>query len=190
MINNSGKNNPMFGKHHTEETKEKMRKSSIERFSNKKNHPWFGKKHSKSSLEKMSKTKIEMYYNGYINPKLGKISSEETKQKISENHADVSGEKNPNWQGGIMFIPYCQKFNGKLKEQIRKRDSGICQLCGKTELENGRKLAIHHVHYDKENCDPDLVCLCNKCHCKVNFNRDYYEELFMNKLKERGMCIF
>lgn len=75
-------------------------------------------------------------------------------------------------------------FNNTLKEHIRNRDNRICQLCGAKE--NGKKLAVHHVHYDKENCEPDLITLCQGCNSKVNFNRDHYEKLFMNNLKDRG----
>ncbi len=64
-------------------------------------------------------------------------------------------------------------------------DNRTCQLCGETE--NGRKLHVHHVHYDKKDCEPDLVSLCHRCHSKVNHNRDYYEELFMKKLEKRGL---
>jgi len=92
---------------------------------------------------------------------------------------------NPNWKGGISFLPYCYKFNNKLKEEIRERDNQTCQLCGKNEDENGQKLSIHHIHYDKENCDPDLITLCNSCNGKVNGNREYWEEYFMDKLYER-----
>lgn len=48
----SGKNNPMYGKHHTEETRKKMSQSR----SGKKHH-MFGKHHTKKSKEKISKTK-------------------------------------------------------------------------------------------------------------------------------------
>lgn len=95
------------------------------------------------------------------------------------------GENNGRWKGGISYLPYCHKFNKELKEKIRNRDNRTCQLCGETE--NGRKLSIHHIHYDKENCEPDLIALCVKCNAKVNLNRDYYEALFIQKLKDRGI---
>jgi len=57
------------------------------------------------------------------------------------------------------------------------------------EDENGQKLSVHHVHYDKENCAPDLISLCWRCNLKANTNRDYYENFFMEKLKERGLLI-
>ena len=132
-----------------------------------------GKKHSKEHSQKI----------GLSNR--GKIKLEETKQKISE---AVSGTKHYNWQGGISFLPYCQKFNDKLKKLIRDRDNHTCQLCGVKE--NGKKLSVHHIHYDKENCYPDLMGLCLRCNSKVNSNRIYYESFFMNKLNERGLLFW
>ncbi len=115
----------------------------------------------------------------------GRKLSAEHRRKISEAN---KGESHYNWRGGVSFLPYCHKFNEQLKEGIRDRDNRTCQLCN--EKENGRKLTVHHIHYDKANCDPDLIALCVRCSGKVNFNRDYYEELFMERLKERGLLTY
>ncbi len=61
------------------------------------------------------------------------------------------------------------------------------QECHVMESNGRRKLDVHHVHYDKENCEPDLVCLCMRCNLKVNNNRDYYEGFFIELLKSRGL---
>ena len=121
---------------------------------------------------------------GKNNGMYGKHHNEDSKQKIRENIPKRYGANSPNWKGGLTFIPYCYKFNKQLKEKIRKRDNYKCQECGKTELENGRKLTCHHIHYDKPNCNPDLISLCNSCNAKANFNRDYWEEHFIQKVKE------
>ena len=92
------------------------------------------------------------------------------------------GENNANWQGGISFDPYCPKFNGKLKEKIRKRDNYTCQVCGLHQNDHYRKLDIHHIHYDKENCDPDLISLCPECHGRTGTNRDFWGAYFMANL--------
>lgn len=144
------------------------------------NNPCFGKPISIERRMKQAKA-------AKINPNYGmknKHHTETTKRKMSDSKL---GEKSSNWRGGISFDPYCPKFNGKLKEKIRDRDDHTCQLCPCTEEENGKKLSVHHVHYDKENCAPDLISLCNRCNAKVNFNRDHYESLFMLKLKSRGL---
>jgi len=104
---------------------------------------------------------------------------------ISEAH---SGEKNGVWRGGISSEPYCHKFNNKFKEAVRKRDDYTCQLCGREQLLGGRKLSIHHIHYDKENCYPDVVALCNSCHSiTTSEDRNHWEEYFENQLLERGL---
>ncbi len=117
----------------------------------------------------------------------GKHLSQEHKDKISKNHAILPGELNPNWNGGSSFGKYCSKFNSKLKREIRIRDNYICQLCGKTQIQQRTLLSIHHIHYDRENCYPDLICLCLSCNSKVNKKnmRKYFESLFMNKLNNQ-----
>jgi len=147
--------------------------------------------------EKISKSLLGNMI-GDRHPNFGKKLTDEVKNKISIAHQGkkgMSGEANPMygrrgdkavaWRGGVSFIPYCPKFNKSLKNKIRERDQHSCQLCGCKE--NGKKLDIHHVHYDKPNCDPDLITLCRICHAKVNFNRAYYENLFIDNLKQRGL---
>ena len=96
-----GCNNPMFGKKHTDETKNKIR----EVWSKRKEqedfvHVWNGKKHTDEAKEKISKSKKELYKNSkhpfqgrkhsdetlekMRKVKLGKKASEETKRKMSE----------------------------------------------------------------------------------------------------------
>jgi len=100
-------------------------------------------------------------------------------------NADLSGERSPAWKGGMSFLPYCYRFNTKLKDKIRVRDDFTCQNCGIDE--NGQKHNIHHIHYDKENCFADLITVCNSCNAKANFNRDTWEAYYMNKLNDRGL---
>jgi hypothetical protein len=97
------------------------------------------------------------------------------------------GEKASGWKGGISFEPYCPKFNHQLREKIRERDNRTCQHPDCGIKENGRRHAVHHIHYDKPNCTPDLITLCGRCNSKVNANRDYWEAYFMELLKKRGL---
>jgi len=139
------------------------------------------------------------FQKGHVSPNKGKKGhqgywkdkrlSKETKDKISVSKKanQARGENSSHWQGGISFEPYCPKFNKQLKEAIRERDNGTCQLCGIKE--NGKRLSVHHIHYDKENCKPDLISLCNACNSKVNYNRDYWESYFIAKLKDKGHLI-
>lgn len=74
---------------------------------------------------------------------------------------------------------YPNKFNKILKESIRERDNHVCQICGKSAKDNGRKLDVHHIDYDKNNLDPiNLIALCRSCHIKSNYNREVYIEYF------------
>lgn len=141
--------------------------------------------------------------------------SEETKQKLSRINSERCnlipwdklsieqkekikhfGKENGNWQGGLSFLPYCSKFNEELKESIRIRDNYQCQnLCCKlTQQESillyNQSLHVHHVHYDKQNCYPDLIALCLRCNINANFNRKFYEKLYMNILNKRRLLLW
>ncbi len=102
----------------------------------------------------------------------------------------ATSEQHWNWNGGKSFAPYCYRFNKELKQLIRNRDGYICQLCGHSWITGQENLSIHHVHYDRENCYPDLITLCRRCNSKVAINTKYYEELFMNKLNDRELLFY
>ncbi len=74
---------------------------------------------------------------------------------------------------------YHENFTEEFRESIREMDNQICQLCGKTEEENGMKLDVHHIHYDEETNDcsnaTDFISRCRGCHGKTQWNRDYWE---------------
>ena len=138
--------------------------------------------------------------------KKGRKNSKETRRKIRDNHADVSGENNPNFAkicsketrskislgNGGTGIPYenkdyPQEFNDKLKQKIRKRDNYTCQICGMTEEEHiivyGVNLSIHHIDYNKKNSSKDdLTSLCIPCHARTNYNRKYWVDYFQKKI--------
>lgn len=192
------KYSPMLGKHHSEESKEKMRLSHIG-----KQGYWLGKHLSKEHVETIKKSNTGRSRSEKTKEKnrlsnLGKKHSEEWREHNSlahlgkpspmrgKHYPELSGENASNWRGGTSFLPYCHKFNNELKERIRERDNRTCQLCAIKE--NGKKLDVHHIHYDKENCDPDLIALCHCCHAKVNSsNRIYWEKYFVEHLITREL---
>ena len=151
---NSGKGNPFYGKKHTEETKKKL--SELNK----------GRKIKPFSDE--HKRKI-----GDANR--GRVYSEEYLKSIR-------GENSQCWKGGKSFETYPQEWTDDLKESIRKRDGYVCQLCGLHQDEmNGfiKKLHVHHIDYNKDNCDPkNLVTLCVSCHVKTNYNREQWLKHF------------
>lgn len=180
---NIGKHHKLNYKH-TEEAKQKIREFARGR------KRALGYKHTDEAkrkiIESNKRRKGETPWNKGITGYKTRPCNEETRKRISESHIGIhAGNKNPNWNGGTSFEPYCTRFNEELKERIRERDNHTCQLCDAKE--NGRKLSVHHVHYDKPNCNPDLIALCTGCNSRVNTNRDHYEALFLSKLKERGL---
>lgn len=95
----------------------------------------------------------------------------------------IKGKNNPNWKGGLSFEEYGNKFNNKLKEQIRYRDQYKCKICNCSQLENGRKLDVHHIDYNKKNNNiNNLIALCISCHMKTNYNRKYWKK-YLKKIQ-------
>lgn len=99
---------------------------------------------------------------------LGKKVSQVTKDRMSKAQ---TGAKSHLWKGGISFEPYSVDWTETLKRSIRERDNYICKLC------NQYGNVVHHIDYDKKNNNPDnLITLCNSCHAKTNYNREYWRE--------------
>lgn len=164
-----GKKGYMSGKHHSEEVKKKISKALKKRFKSEKNN-FFGKHHTKEAKEKISKF----------------------------NKGKFAGENSPHWKGGISFEPYCHKFNDEFKQYVRVKFGNVCFLCNKTEEENGQRLSVHHVNYDKtcgcaeteeakkeDNKSCQFVPLCRSCNSKVNTNRDLWERRIKNEMKNK-----
>ena len=108
--------------------------------------------------------------------------------KRPEHSKLMMGINNPNFNNWSSLEPYSSKFTKSFKEEIRDRDNHECQICYKTEKQEldqyNRKLNIHHIDYNKQNCNEEnLITLCDKCHCRTNFNRDYWFTYFTELLK-------
>ncbi len=202
--------NHFYGKTHTKETKRKISDGLIKWYEHNE-HSGKGKKHSEGHKQKISETlrgrKLSKERKRKISEALmgrkrkpfsdvwkrnishagkGKKYKAETIEKMSKAH---KGDKSYLWRGGISFLPYCDKFNFELKEKIRNRDNRVCQLCGKSEILNGRRLSVHHIDGDKmQGCDGKkwyLVALCISCNSKVEFDMNMYEFLIMSNIKWR-----
>jgi len=119
--------------------------------------------------------KISLANTGKISSFKGKKHSEKSKKLISESQHGRCGELANNWQGGLSRYGYPWYFNNELKNKIRKRDNFTCKNCNKNEELFYRKLDVHHIDYNKENCNENnLITLCIYCHLKTNTNRDYW----------------
>jgi hypothetical protein len=91
----------------------------------------------------------------------------------------LSGDRCHMWRGGKSFEPYCSKFTRELKEDIREHFGRKCYLCQTPE--NGEKLSIHHVDYNKsQGCEGlrwSLIPLCRHCHSLTTNRRFFYFHL-------------
>jgi hypothetical protein len=150
------------------ETREKMRLSHI------------GKKHSEETCKKIGKSNK--------GKNTGKKRSILTRLKMS---ILKTGDKHPNWKGGVSRFPYCEKWTPELRERVRIKYGQLfgmrkCFECGKLEIDNGRLLDVHHVYYNKEMCCDDserlLIPLCKSCHSKTQHNRKYWINHFIELL--------
>jgi len=150
-----------------------------QRLKNKKNHHMYGKKHSVATKKKMSLARKKNKSSGNTGTK----HSKESRAKISKNHADVSGNKNPNWKEHNVSRRYPIAFCKELKELIRIRDNHTCQLCGVAENTLRRQLSVHHINYNKEDLSPcNLISLCDSCHSKTNTKRLKWKKVLLTKL--------
>ena len=143
-------------RNHLEETKRKISKSNK------------GRKHSKEATEKNR--------NAHFKENL----LEETLEKMS---ISSRGNKNPNWQGGISLDIYPQEFNISLKRAIREKYNNCDFFSGlhKNIISPNKELSVHHIDYNKNNCDIDnLIPLNGTNHNYTNFKRWFWIKLIKN----------
>lgn len=184
-LSHMGKPSPRKGKYILEESEKKARAIKKE------NKPKYkcseetklkiklallGKKYSEETRKKMSLAKMGNKY------PVGYKHTEEARMKMSLMHiGKMKGDKNSQWRGGLSFEPYSVDWTETLRRSIRERDHYICQLHG------GYGNSVHHIDYDKKNCNPsNLITLCKGCNIKVNTNRKHW----MNHFKLRLSSIF
>jgi len=154
-------------------------------------HKGFHFKHTEEAKKKISLAGI------------GHLTSEETRQKISAAQkgrilsfdqrkrlslahiGKQKGKNNPAWQGGIASLPYAYGWGPELKREVMERDGRRCRNpgCRKT----ARRLAVHHIDYNKMNCDPsNLITLCTSCNARANTDRKLYVEFY--KILREAIC--
>lgn len=130
--------------------------------------------------QKMSIAKL-----GDKNP-MKRLKNRNHLSKIQKDRKVNCGEKSHFWKGGISFFPYPLGWIETLRDSIRQRDNFTCQECyiHQDELDGfHKKLAVHHIDYDKNNLNPDnLIILCDSCHSKTNINRSYWMNYFKGRI--------
>ena len=122
----SGENNPMYGKHHTEETRKKLSKANS------------GKHPSEEARKKMSKARI------------GKHHSEETKNKMKENNI---GKSNPNAKAVICITTKRIFHTAKEGGEYYNCDYGTISKCCKGKYKSsgkyqGKKLVWRYIKWN------------------------------------------
>jgi hypothetical protein len=179
---------PRLGKHHTEDARRKLSEANCgERNPNYgrcgEKHPMFGKHLSEETRRKIREGNQ------------GKTLSELSRKKLSiARLGRFCGKNSPGWLGGVSFAPYCEKFNNEFKERVRAFFDYQCVECGTPQ--NGKRLHVHHVNFNKMSCcdgtPPLFVPLCHPCHPKTNHNRDYWEQHFTEIINNyyQGRCYF
>jgi hypothetical protein len=213
-----GEKNPFYNKKHTSDSinlmktyannrppahNEKISKSMVGRV------PWnLGIPCSEPTRKKLSESQ-----KGEKSVWFGKTRPESTRQLIRDFRTRItvpeitckrislakqglwSKEKNPNWNGGTSFFPYCYKFNERRKRAVRNFFNNLCICCGRHVTENIVKyfgqinLPVHHIDHDKDqgcNGRPfNLVPLCNECHIKELYNQEDFKT-YINKTLDEG----
>ena len=170
----------IIGTKHTEEWK----KEASERMLGNKNslNHLNSEEHRKETSKRMlvnhpmKRLEIRLKMLGNKNP-LGCVRSAETLAKIS-------GANSCNWLGGSSFDPYSFEFTKRLKNKIKERDGNECKnpFC----LKVCKILTIHHIDYNKQNCDPNnLITLCNSCNGKANYNRECWKKIYDEVIEKR-----
>jgi|GEM_PF-1965546 len=161
-LSHIGQKSHFKGKHHSEESKEKLR------------NIFKGK-----PLSKEHKRKIGL-------ASKGRRHSKENRKRLSELMIGKVGELHPAWKGGISSEPYCFIwFDKEFKEYIKERDNCECQSpkCWGT----GSYLTIHHINYVKKDCVPaNLITLCNSCNSRANQNRKIWQRIFKRVMINNG----
>lgn len=165
-----GEKNAVAGRRRAKKTGGNPKQIKAMRLANFGNKYSLGRKQSENEKKKRVKTlRLTGYY-----------------QRLSEELTNRTGKQALHYINGLGNEPYPIEFNGKLKEKIRERDNYQCQKCGKLEISEPRKLTVHHIDYDKNNClQGNLITLCNKCNVSVGSNRVHWRKFFQRKLKNK-----
>lgn len=180
-----GKNNPMFGKHHTKDTKEKISKANMGKKCLKEtklkiSKANFGKHHTEETIFKISKSHLSKKLSKEHKQKLSKAKSGKNNSNYGKFGKD-SVKWNPNItdeerQDTRKYFEYTE-----WRKEVYKRDNYTCQICGDN---SGGNLNAHHLEgYAKNKKLRTIVLngitLCEFCH------KEFHNRYGYNNTKEQ-----
>lgn len=126
---------PFKGKHHTEETKNRLRE-------------YFKDKPLSTEHKEKIKYNHASKKDGYISPRKGHKLRKDWVENIKKNSYFQRGEKHPNWKGWatpLYILIRTSRENKEWRKEVFKRDNYTCQECF-SRNGNGKaiKFEAHH----------------------------------------------
>ena len=192
-----------LGKKHTEATKKKIgdkhknkvvseetRKKLSEYNLGKTYEQIYGEEKAEETRKKLSDSHKRLWENEeYRKQRLEYFQSDEWKQIRSEAQKILwQNEKYREMMSdGDNESDYDKGWTEELREFIRQRDNFTCQECGVTQDKLGRKLSVHHIDFNKQDCsEENLISLCNSCHAltKAKGFREIFIEKYIAQIAE------
>lgn len=135
---------------------------------------------------KNNKEQRKQYYEDNRNLNITIKGSIEYRKKIS---CILQGIDIKDFNGFTHKQKYCSKFNEFLKTKIRNKYNNCDYISGihKDICSPNQELSVHHVNYDKQcGCDGsrcELIPLSRRNHIKTNYNRSFWNRLFIYSLE-------
>jgi hypothetical protein len=174
MYGKTGEQNSFYGKTHTEEVKRKISDNNKGKNIGLSNHN-YGKDFNGKNNPR--------WKGGQFCPRCG----EQTFFKKNRLCIDCSNKRKIEIERKrLEYGVYPEQWGERLRREIRDRDNNICQnpLC----YHNNKRLDVHHIDYDKMNCDPkNLITLCASCHTSTNsrYVKEWYEEWYSKIVRKK-----
>ncbi len=172
MMNVLKEKNPFWGKHHTIETKQKLKIANT------------GRKHTEETKRKYRENrkgeKNGNYKGGQYCLTCGKKMIKGIRKKCFECNQIL---KKKSKERRLLIGDYPGNWYSTIRKNILKRDNYICQnpYCKK----KFKRLEVHHIDGIKTNNENDnLITLCNKCHSKTYKDIEIYKKFYKTLINE------
>lgn len=168
---NTGKNNPMYGKHHSDETRKKIIANRPDTHGE--NNPMYGKTHSQDTKDKISNKLKDAYKYPENNPMYGKHHTDDLKNKISESLKGMfAGENNP---------MYGVHMSDESRKKMRQSKIGMYDGADNPRSRKVVRLSDLKIYgYLNEAAKENGMCKTTmRKYCKLHKNFMYYDEYIM-----------